>query len=85
MGNLTRRKMGYLPGFIDLICFKVFNIGSFRVDIKHKNCHNLVKNGSPDMILTPFEGKFDEKKDEIPPGICRPHMLENIQYWEFEG
>ena len=31
-----------------------------------------VKNGSPDMILTPFDGKFDEKKDEIPPGVHRP-------------
>ena len=44
-----------------------------------------VKNRSPDMILTAFEGKFDEKKDEIPPGICRPHMLHFFQYWEFEG
>ena len=34
-----------------------------------------VKNGSPDMILMAFDGKIDEKKDEIPPGICRPHML----------
>ena len=32
----------------------------------------LVKNGSPDMIPTPFEGKFDEKKDEIPPEAHRP-------------
>ena len=31
-----------------------------------------VKNRSPDMILTAFDGKFDEKKDEIPPGACRP-------------
>ena len=31
-----------------------------------------VKNGSPDMILTAFDGKFDQKKDEIPPGACRP-------------
>ena len=31
-----------------------------------------VKNGSPDMILTAFDGKFDEKKHEIPPGACRP-------------
>ena len=30
-----------------------------------------VKNRSPDMILTAFDGKFDEKKDEIPPGACR--------------
>ena len=44
-----------------------------------------VKNRSPDMILTAFAGNFDEKKDEIPPRICRPHMLQNIQYWEFEG
>ena len=43
------------------------------------------RNRSPDMILTAFEGKFDEKKDEIPPGSCRPHLLQNIQYWEFEG
>ena len=50
-----------------------------------KNCHNSSKSRSPDMILTAFDGKFDETKDEIPPGICRPHMLQNIQYWEFEG
>ena len=43
-----------------------------------------VKNGFPDMILTPFDGKFNKKKDEIPPGICRPHILQIIQYWEFE-
>ena len=43
-----------------------------------------VENGSPDMIPVAFDRKFDEKKDEIPPGICRPHLLENIQYWEFE-
>ena len=43
-----------------------------------------VKNGSPDKILTAFEGKFGEKKDEIPPGICRPHILEIVQYWEWE-
>ena len=43
----------------------------------------LVKNGSPDMIPTPFDGNFDEKKDEIPPGICRPHVLQIFQYWGF--
>ena len=31
-----------------------------------------VRNKSPDIFLTPFDRKFDEKKDEIPPGICRP-------------
>ena len=31
-----------------------------------------VKNRSPDMILTPFDGKIHEKKDELPPETCRP-------------
>ena len=31
-----------------------------------------VKNRSPDMILTNFDRKLNEKKDEIPPGACRP-------------
>ena len=31
-----------------------------------------VKNRPPDMILTAFDGKFEEKKDEIPPGVHRP-------------
>ena len=40
----------------------------------------LVKNWSPDMIVTAFDGKFDEKKDAIPPGICRPHMHQKFKY-----
>ena len=31
-----------------------------------------VKNGSPDMILTAFDRKFNEKKNELPPRACRP-------------
>ena len=31
-----------------------------------------VKNRSPDMILTAFDGKFHEKKNELPPEACRP-------------
>ena len=31
-----------------------------------------VKNRSPDMILTAFDWKFHEKKDELPPEACRP-------------
>ena len=45
---------------------------------------NGIENGSPDMIPVAFDGKFDEKKDEIPPGICRPHILQIIQYCKFE-
>ena len=37
---------------------------------------NGVENWFPDMIPVAFEGKFDETQDEIPPGICRPHVLE---------
>jgi hypothetical protein len=43
-----------------------------------------VENWSPDMIPVAFERKFDELKDEIPPGIYRPHMLEFFQYWGWE-
>ena len=45
---------------------------------------NGVENGFPDMIPVTFEGKFDEKFDEIPPGIYRDHILEIFQYWEWE-
>ena len=41
-----------------------------------------VENESPDMILVAFERKFDEKKDEIPPGICGHHIFQIFQYWE---
>ena len=43
-----------------------------------------VENWSPDMILVAFERKFEEKKDEIPPGIYRPHILDFFQYWGWE-
>ena len=39
-----------------------------------------VENWSPDMIPVAFERKFDETKDEIPPGIYRPHMFEIFIY-----
>ena len=32
----------------------------------------LNKNRSPDMSLTAFDGKFHQKKDEIPPRAHRP-------------
>ena len=38
-----------------------------------------VENGSPDMILVAFDRNFDEKKDEILPGICRPHIVQIFQ------
>ena len=34
-------------------------------------------NRSPDMILTAFDVKFREKKDEIPPGACKPSKKQN--------
>ena len=39
-----------------------------------------VENESPDMIPVAFDRKFDEKKDEIPPRINRPHILQIFQY-----
>ena len=44
-----------------------------------------IENWSPDMISVAFERKFDEKKDEIPPGICRPLIHQIIQYWGVDG
>ena len=41
-----------------------------------------IENWSPDMISVAFERKFDEKKDEIPPGIYRHHIFIFFQYWE---
>ena len=38
----------------------------------YKIGHNLGPRGSPDMILTAFDVKFHEKKNEIPPRACRP-------------
>ena len=46
-GKLMRKKMRYLPGFVDLICIKIFKIGNFGVDIKHKNGHKWCPRGSP--------------------------------------
>ena len=36
-----RKKMGNLLGIVDHICFKIFNIGNLKVDIKHKSAQNL--------------------------------------------
>ena len=35
-----------------------------------------IENLSPDMISVAFERKFDETKNEIPPGIYRDHILD---------
>ena len=70
---------------VDIVFNLLFNRGCHPIQPLFINIViTRIKNGSPDMILTAFEGKFDEKQNEIPPGICRPHMLQNIQYWEVE-
>ena len=44
-----------------------------------------IKNGSPDMILKAFDGKFQETKYmRYLPGPIDFHMRQNIQYWEVE-
>ena len=60
-GNLMRKKMRYFPGFVDLMCFKIFNIGNLRVDLKDKNVHKRGPKGWPEfgMYLT-----------TISPNIC---------------
>ena len=49
-----------------------------KVNKKQKNVEKVItriKDGSPDMILTPFDGKFNEKKDELPPEAARPQKI----------
>ena len=43
-----------------------------------------VENWSPGMIPVAIDRKFDELKDEIPPGIYRPHIVEIFQHWGWE-
>ena len=43
-----------------------------------------IANWFPDMISVAFDRKFDEKKDEMPPGVCGPHILQFFEYWEWE-
>ena len=38
----------------------------------YKYAHNSGPKGSRDMILTAFDMKFDEKKDELPPQAWNP-------------
>ena len=38
----------------------------------YKYAHNSGARGSPDMILTAFDMKFQEKKDELPPEAWNP-------------
>ena len=46
---------------------------------------NGVENWFPDMIPVAFERKFNEKFDEIPPGIYRPHIIEIFKYLGVDG
>ena len=39
--------------------------------------HNSGPKGSPDMILTSFNVKFHEKKDELPPEAWNPQKIKN--------
>ena len=45
--KLDEKKIRYLPGFVDLICFRIFNIGNLRVDINYKNGHKWSPRGFP--------------------------------------
>ena len=47
----------------------------------YKYAHNSVPWGSPDMILIAFDGKFHEKKDEIPPSAHRPLKTLKQKQW----
>ena len=40
----------------------------------YEYAHNSGPRGSPDMILTPFDVKFHETKDELPPEAWNPQQ-----------
>ena len=44
-----------------------------------------VKNWFPNMIPVAFKRKFNEKFDEIPPGIYRLHIVDFFQYRGVDG
>ena len=53
----------------------------------YKYGHSSGPRGSPDMILTAFDLKFQEKKDELPPGACRPSKKlkqNNVEQVDFQ-
>ena len=58
-----RKKMRYLPGFVDLICFKIFNIRNLRVDMTHTK-----------IVITQVPGgppwpEFGMRLSTIPPKV----------------
>ena len=42
----------------------------------YKNGHNWGRKLLPRHDPVAFERKFDENLNEIPPGICKPHIVE---------
>ena len=46
-GKFDEKKMRYPRGFVDLIYFKLFNIGNGRTDINPKNGHKWGQLGYP--------------------------------------
>ena len=71
--------MLYLRTTFDIVCNALFNHGLTQNVLSkniyicfYKYAHNSGQKGSPDMILTAFNMKFDETKDGMPPGACRP-------------
>ena len=59
---------GYLPGFVDLICFKIFNIKNLSADIKHKIGHNSGPRGSPMARIWHAPSYHTPKRFSMPKG-----------------
>ena len=60
-------------------------IQPFQKSTFYKYAHKTGTRGSPDMLLSAFDVKFHEKKDEIPPSARRPSTSEEKKqcagYW----
>ena len=82
-GNFMRNKMRYLLGFVDLICFKIFNIGNLRVDIKHKSGDKWNPRGSPWVRI------WHAPSYHIPKHFCytqrTPILIKYSSFWFLLG
>ena len=65
-GKFDEKKDEILPGVVDLTYIKLFNIGSSRTDIKHKNGHKWGPRGSPMAIF------WHAPDYHIPKGFFKP-------------
>ena len=74
-GKFVRKKMRYLPGFVDLIYFKFFNIGELTADTKTQKWSYM---GSYGVIWGPPWPEFGMCLSTISTNICLSPKVFNL-------